>query len=152
KAVCVRLLLDVAEYAWSRGARLHAAHAAWAVTTLIDRNFDDHPFIAEVMLHRLYYLSGPVLGWALDKIGSGMGGYLFRDASRLLRAIDDLAAERPAVASAVAAPIRFLAPQTDGAYLERLAMVSTLRTAAARRAALSHLIPPQAMASSTVAS
>src|SRR5262249_31844422 len=105
KAVCLKVLLDVAEYAWSRGATEYAVNATWAVSTLIDRNFDEHPFIGEVMLHRLHYLSGPVLGWALDQIGSGMGGYLFKDAERLIRFVDDLAAERPAIASVVGAPI-----------------------------------------------
>jgi hypothetical protein len=146
KAVCVRLLLDAAEYAWSRGAAEYAVNATWAVSTLIERNFEDHPFIGEVMLHRLYYLDGPVLGWALDKIGSGMGGYLFRDADRLIRFIDDLAIERPAIASVVAAPIRFLSPKTDSEYVARSALLPELKSPAAREATLRHLYPPESLA------
>ncbi|MCC6575078.1 MAG: hypothetical protein IT462_14975 [Planctomycetes bacterium] len=142
KAICVKLLIDVAEYAWGQGAAQYACHAAFAVSTLIDRNFDEHPFIGEVMLYRLYYLSGPVLGWALDKIGSGMGGYLFKDAGKLIRFVDDLANERPEIADAAVAPMRHLPTHTAGDYLSRLQLVESLKSRATRNAAILSLFAP----------
>jgi DNA-directed RNA polymerase subunit RPC12/RpoP len=43
KGVCVKTLIDAAEYAAVHGDRDYCCHALWAVNTLIGRNFPEHP-------------------------------------------------------------------------------------------------------------
>lgn len=94
KGVCVKTLIDAAEYAAANGVLAQAWPALWGVQTLIGRNFDEHPVIAQIVLYRLFYLNGPVLGWALDALRNTYlrGRY---PTEFLLRAIDEIGAERP---------------------------------------------------------
>lgn len=96
KGVCVKTLIDAAEYAAAHGARDYACQALWSVNTLIGRNFDEHPVIAQIVLYRLFYVTGPVLGWALYTMRSSYlrGRYPLEF---LIQAIDELSVERPQV-------------------------------------------------------
>jgi hypothetical protein len=96
KGVCVKTLIDAAEYAAVHGDRDYCCHSLWAVNTLIGRNFPEHPTIAEIVLYRLFYVTGPVLGWALYTMRESYlrGRYPWQT---LARAVDELAAERPDV-------------------------------------------------------
>jgi hypothetical protein len=96
KGVCVKTLIDAAEFAASHGAREYACQALWSVNTLIGRNFDEHPVIAQIVLYRLFYVTGPVLGWALYTMRSSYLRGRFPIAE-LVRAIDELSIERPQV-------------------------------------------------------
>ena len=96
KGVCVKTLIDAAEFAASHGARDYACQALWSVNTLIGRNFDEHPVIAQIVLYRLFYVTGPVLGWALYTMRSSYLRGRFPIAE-LVRAIDELSIERPQV-------------------------------------------------------
>lgn len=94
KGVCVKTLIDAAEYAAANGVPEQAWPALWGVQTLIGRNFDEHPVIAQIVLYRLFYLSGPVLGWGLSVLRESYlrGRY---PTEILLRAIDEINVERP---------------------------------------------------------
>ncbi|MHC4839346.1 MAG: hypothetical protein ACYTDT_00080 [Planctomycetota bacterium] len=94
QGVCVKTLIDTAEYAAANGAREYACQALWAVNTLIGRNFDEHPVIAQIVLYRLFYVTGPVLGWALDAMRSSYLRGRF-PTELLIHAIDELGHERP---------------------------------------------------------
>jgi hypothetical protein len=96
KGVCVKTLIDAAEYAAAHGARDYAANALWSVNTLIGRNFDEHPVIAQIVLYRLFYVTGPVLGWALYTMRSSYlrGRYPLEF---LVQTIDELSVERPQI-------------------------------------------------------
>jgi DNA-directed RNA polymerase subunit RPC12/RpoP len=96
KGVCVKTLIDAAEFAAAHGARDYACQALWSVNTLIGRNFDEHPVIAQIVLYRLFYVTGPVLGWALYTMRSSYlrGRYPLEF---LVRTIDELSIERPQI-------------------------------------------------------
>lgn len=96
KGVCVKTLIDTAEFAAAHGARDYACQALWAVNTLIGRNFDEHPVIAQIVLYRLFYVTGPVLGWALYTMRSSYLRGRF-PLEFLVQAIDELSIERPQV-------------------------------------------------------
>ncbi len=91
----MRLLLDAADAAARAGATEYAANALWAAHTIIERNYDEHPVVAQIMLYRLFYLSPVPMGWVLYVLRSGEGGYVFKDPYALLGFIDDCAFERP---------------------------------------------------------
>lgn len=91
----MKLLLDAADAAARSGAGDHAANALWAAHYIIERNYDEHPVVAQIMLYRLFYLSPVPMGWVLNVLRSGEGGYVFKDPYALLGFIDDCAFERP---------------------------------------------------------
>ncbi len=98
----MKLLLDSAEIAARAGDTVRAARACWGASTMIDRNFPQHSIIAEIVFYRMFYLSGPVLGWALNLLESGTGGYVFKDWKQVLEFADDCAFEAPDLVGIVA--------------------------------------------------
>ena len=135
----MKLLLDAADAAARAGAMDYAANALWAAHTLIERNYDEHPAMAQIMLYRLFYLSPTVMGWVLYVLQSGEGGYVFKDPYALLEFIDDCAFERPELVSFLAA--RPFAPEvTTRAELgERLAFINARLSKPVKAAALTAL-------------
>ncbi len=123
KGVCVKTLIDAAEYAASQGDRDYCCHALWAVNTLIGRNFDEHPTIAEIVLYRLFYVTGPVLGWALYTMRESYlrGRYPWQT---LARAIDELSAERPEVVPHMLECFYSTKAETPEDYRERVAIIT----------------------------
>lgn len=109
----MKLLLDAADAAARAGATDYAANALWAAHTIIERNYDEHPIIAEIMLYRLFFLSPTVMGWVLNVIRSGEGGIIFKDPYPLLEFIDDCAYEKPEL-------VAFLAKRPYAAYVTTL--------------------------------
>lgn len=135
----LKLLLDAADSAARAGAMDYAASALWAAHYIVERNYDEHPVISEIMLYRLFYLSPTVMGWVLQVFKSGEGGYVFSDPYALLEFMDDCAFERPELVSFLAT--RPFAPDvTSQAELaERLAFVEARQSKTARAAALTVL-------------
>ena len=144
----MKLLLDSADAAARAGAVDYAANALWAAHTIVERNYDEHPVIAEIMLYRLFYLSPTVMGWVLHVLQSGEGGYVFKDPYALLEFIDDCAFERPELVSFLST--RPYAPDvTDTSELrDRLGFIDRLVSKPAKAAALTALtnIAPEAPA------
>ena len=91
----LKLLIAAADAASRAGNLAYASHALWSAHYIIERNFNQHGAIAEILLYRLLYVSTPVLGWMLHEMSSGYGGYVFKDPLPLLEFIDDCAFERP---------------------------------------------------------
>ena len=119
KGVCVKTLIDAAEYAAANGMPEQAWPALWGVQTLIGRNFDEHPVIAQIVLYRLFYLNGPVLGWALSVLRESYlrGRY---PTEFLIRAIDELGAERPQVVQHLLDCLYTQKAETASEYRDRL--------------------------------
>ena len=119
KGVCVKTLIDTAEFAAAHGADEYACNALWAVNTLIGRNFDEHPVIAQIVLYRMFYVTGPVLGWALYTMRSSYlrGRYPLEF---LVRAIDELSIERPQVVQHLLDSIYTVASEDVAEFNQRL--------------------------------
>lgn len=135
----MKLLLDAADAAARTGAMDYAANALWAAHAIIERNYDDHPVIAQIMLYRLFYLSPTVMGWVLYVLQSGEGGYVFKDPYALLEFMDDCAFERPELVSFLAR--RPYAPDvtTRAELSERLPFIEARLSKPAKAAALNAL-------------
>lgn len=120
KAVCVKTLIDAAEYAAVQGARDYACHALWGVNTVIERNFKQHHVIAQIVLYRMFYVNGPVLGWALHTMRNGYvrGRYPWQT---LWQAIDELGADRPEVVPHLLDCFYVIPAESSDEYRERLA-------------------------------
>jgi hypothetical protein len=135
----MKLLLDAADAAARAGAIDYTANALWAAHYVIERNYDEHTVIAEIMLYRLFYLSPMVMGWVLYVIQSGEGGYVFKDPYALLEFIDDCAFERPELVSFLAK--RPYAPEvtTLAEMRERLKFIEARQSKPGKGAALAAL-------------
>jgi hypothetical protein len=132
----LKLLIAAADAA-SRANRLdYASHALWAAHYIIERNFSEHPIIAEIFLYRLLYVSPPVLGWMLHEMSSGYGGYVFKDPFPLLEFIDDCAFERPDLVAPLTACVRAPWAKNSGELSSRLQFVAARFSKAGQAAAL----------------
>ncbi|MEZ5991981.1 MAG: hypothetical protein R3E76_06480 [Planctomycetota bacterium] len=122
QGVCVKTLIDAAEHAAGSGRRDYACQALWAVGTLIGRNFEEIPVIAEIVLYRLFYVTGQVLGWALHTMRNS---YLYGrfPIEVLVRAIDEIAVERPEVVPYLLDCIYIGAPADEADFSRRLGFI-----------------------------
>lgn len=131
--ICLKPLLDAADAAWREGDRLRTGMALWAAQTLLGRNYPEHPGLAQIILYRLMYVSGPVLGWALRFL-QGQGGIGYRyPTDVLVRFIDDCAAEKPTLVPEIEKGI-YASPKSDGELRALLDLFGTLRTPEAKSA------------------
>jgi len=140
--VCVKLLIDVAEYAESEGDAEYASCALLGVNTLVARNYDDIPLIAAIVFYRLYDVTGIVLGWALNALKFGdLRARL--PAGLTIPVIDDLGEERPRLVPHVLDCLFMGAPETKEEYVERLGLISGSKGWGGRAAGLEILgVPP----------
>lgn len=141
KGVCVKTLIDAAEYAAAHGSPGLAWQALWGVQTLIGRNFPEHPVIAQIVLYRLFYLTGPVLGWALDALRNSYlrGRY---PTEFLLRAIDELGAERPSLVPHLLECLYIGQPETADEFRARLGWIRDAVSWGGKAAAFEMLYTP----------
>ena len=135
----MKLLLDAADAAARAGAVEYATNALWAAHYIIERNFDDHPTIGEIMLYRLFYLSPLPMGWVLKVISSGEGGYVFKNPYPYLEFLDDCVYERPELVSFLATRPHAPDVETAGEMLERARFIGGLSSKPAKSAALNAL-------------
>jgi hypothetical protein len=136
----MKLLLDAADAAARTGAPEHAANALWAAHYIIERNYDEHPIVAQIMLYRLFYLSPLPMGWVLYVLRSGEGGYVFKDPYALLEFIDDCAFERPDLVSYLAKRPYADEVADEEELARRLKFIEGLLSKAAKGAALTTLL------------
>lgn len=139
--LCMKRLLDAADVHGRHGDLERAGTALCAANTLIGRNFPDHPTIAAIVLYRLLYLDGPVLGWAIQFAqGHGGSGYRY-PAPMLLQFIDDCAVERPSLVPEIRRAFYDIRIENPGDYQARLDLYAQLATPEAK-ATLLRLLPP----------
>ena len=141
----LKLLLDAAELAHRRGDDDAATTALLAVNWIFQRNYPHHAVMGEILLHRMLYLSGPPLAFALLLARRRVTGTGFHYAAEtLLSFLDEAAVERPSLVPELARCFYVGLPKDEGEARARMAFFATLRSAAAREAALrEHLLPPE---------
>ena len=140
----LKMLLDAAELAHRRGDDDTATIALLAVNWIFQRNVGHHAVMGEILLHRMLYLSGPALAFALLLARRRVTGTGFHyPAETLLSFIDEAAVERPSLVPELARCFYVGLPKDEAECRGRMAFFATLRTSAAREAALrEHLLPP----------
>jgi ankyrin repeat protein len=142
--ICLKRLLDAADVLWQQGELDRASTALWAAGTLLGRNYPDHPTIAAIVLYRLLYLHGPVLGWAL-RLVRGQGGLSHRlPAETLLQFLDDCALERPSLVPEISRSFYDTRIENATDYGARIDLYKRLATPAAKAALLRILPSPPA--------
>lgn len=140
-AVCIKSLIDAAEFAAAQGAGEQACHALWGANNLIERNFPQIPVIAEIVLYRLFYVTGPVLGWALNALcNSYLRGRYPDDV--LQRACDELATERPEVVPHLLSSIYAKPAESAAEYRARVQAVRDAASWGGRAAGIELLGTP----------
>ncbi|HEX8915595.1 MAG TPA: hypothetical protein VF796_24795 [Humisphaera sp.] len=139
--VCLKPLLDAAEWAVRQGDFEYACACLWGVDMIFQRNFKDHEIMGQIILYRMLYLSGPVLAFALllaqRQVTST--GFHYRPET-LLHFMDDAAVERPAIVPELDKAFYCGHPASEGEFDHMLAVYRSLKTDAARSAALRHWI------------
>ena len=136
-------LLDAAELAHRRGDDDTATTALLAVNWIFQRNFPHHAVMGEILLHRMLYLSGPALAFALLLARRWVTGTGFHyPAETLLAFIDEAAVERPELVPELVRCFYVGLPKDEAECRQRMACFQTLRTPAAREAALREYLPP----------
>ena len=145
----LKLLLDTADYAGTRGAVKYACSALWGINTMIERNYAGRMRLAEIVLYRLLYLRGPVQAWAIELAKGQMGLGCRFPTPTLLHFIDDCAAERPELVPHIRECFYGGQASTEGDYVNRLAYLKQLHTPFAKASALEHLYAPPPDASDT---
>lgn len=137
-----KLLLDVAQWACEKGEVEYGCTALWAAGDILQRHYEEHDVLRQVLLYRILYLDGPVLGWAVRMINSQHGVNMRYPPDMLLRFVDEAAQERLEVAEAVAHPLseREAADQVE--YKARLERLASLQTVLGRSTALKMLHAP----------
>ena len=140
----LKLLMDVAQWASDQGAMEVACTALWGGSQILQRHYEEHPVLREVLLYRLLYASGPVLVWTLRMVQSRQGVAMRYPVEMLLHFFDEATLENALIADELATCIG--QPEASDAveFESRLSRFEGLRTPAARRLALSILGPPPA--------
>lgn len=140
--VCLKPLLDAADIAARQGALEYACTALWAANTLLGRNYPEHPVLAQIILYRTMYVTGPVLWWALRFIQGDDGiGYRY-PTDALLQFIDDCAAERPKLVPEIARAIYETDSDNESLYRKRLDLLQRLQSFEAKDVLLQKLPAP----------
>ncbi|GEM_PF-2421423 len=141
----LKLLLDAAELAHRRGDDDAATTALLAVNWIFQRNYPHHAVMGEILLHRMLYLSGPPLAFALLLARRRVTGTGFHYAAEtLLSFLDEAVVERPSLVPELARCFYVGLPRDEGEARARMAFFATLRSPAVRAAALrEHLLPPE---------
>jgi LSD1 subclass zinc finger protein len=139
-----KLLLDVAQWACRQRAIGYGCTALWAANQILQRHYEEHEVLRQVLLYRVLYLDGPVLGWAVQMITSQLGVAMRYPPDMLLRFVDEAALERPEVAIALSRGLSEEAAPDPAAYSLRLERLASLRSDLARTQALRMLQAPPA--------
>jgi len=115
------------------------------VNWIFQRNTPHHEVMGEILLHRMLYLSGPALAFALLLARRRVTGTGFHyGAETLLEFIDEAAVERPSLVPELARCFYVGLPKDEAECRARMALFAGLRSPAAREAALrEHLLPPE---------
>lgn len=137
-----KLLLDVAQWACQQGAVDYGCTALWGAGQILQRHYEEHDVLRQVLLYRVLYLEGPVLGWAVLMINSQLGVAMRYPPDMLLRFVDEAARERPEVAAALCQSLQEGEAPDGVAYQARLERLLSLQTSLARAQALRMLHAP----------
>lgn len=143
KAIGLKLLLDSATMAHKAGDLEQSVAACFAINWMLQRNYDEHPIISRILLHRMFYLSGPPLAFCVMFIHGQVSDVAFRyDSKTMLAFLDDAVVERPCLVPSLDHPRGFWGADAanEAEWGERLTFVETLRSDGARLAGWRHYL------------
>ena len=147
KAIGLKLLLDSAAMAYKAGDLEQSVAALFGINWMLQRNYPEHPIISQILLHRMFYLSGPPLAFCVMFMHGQVSDVAFRyDPRTTLAYLDDAVAERPCLVPSLDHERAFwCGPATDEQeWAERHAFVESLRIDEAKIAAWRwYLDPPE---------
>jgi len=148
--VCLKPLLDAAEFACRRGDFAYACWCLHGVNMIFQRNYPQHPIMGQIILYRMLYLTGPVLAFALLLAQRQFGIGFYYDAETLLHFMDDAAVERPSLLPELDKAFYVGWPADNAEFSKRFDVYDSLKTDASRASALRHYLrvpenasPPQ---------
>lgn len=145
KAIGLKLLLDSSMLAHTRGDHAQSVACLFAINWMLQRNYDEHPIISQILMHRMFYLSGPPLAFCVMFMHRQVSDVAFRyDPRTTLSFLDDAVAERPILVPSLDHERAFYAPDAADAkeWEDRLAFCRGLRSEEARLAAWKHYLRP----------
>jgi ankyrin repeat protein len=138
----LKLLLDVAQWACQQGAIEYGCTALWGAGQILQRHYEEHDVLREILLYRVLYLDGPVLGWTVLMINSQLGVAMRYPSDMLLRFVDEAAMERPEVAVAIKHSLGEEPAADQVTYRARLERLASLQTSLGKVTALEMLHAP----------
>ncbi|QOV89623.1 hypothetical protein [Humisphaera borealis] len=138
--VCLKPLLDAAEFACRRGEFEYACWCLHGVNLIFQRNYPQHPIMGQIILYRMLYLTGPVLAFAMLLAQRQFGIGFHYDAPTLLHFIDDAAVERPSLLPELDKSFYVGWPKDETEFRHRFDVYRSLKTDASRAAALRHYL------------
>lgn len=144
-ALGLKLLLDSAMLAHKAGDDAQSVTALFGINWMLQRNYDEHWIISQILMHRMFYLSGPPLAFCVMFMHGQVSDVAFRyDPKTTLAFLDDAVAERPILIQSLDHERAFWCGQAKdvGDWNDRWAFFQTLRTDEARLAAWKWYLGP----------
>ncbi len=139
--VCLKPLLDAAEYGVRKGDFEFASACLIGVNWIFQRRFEDHKIMGDIILYRMLYLTGPTLAFAFllaQRQVTGTGFHYSHET--LLSFIDDVAVERPTLVPEIDRSFYVGWPKDEGECRGRLDCYRQLQTDESRASALRHCL------------
>ncbi len=139
----VKILLDIAEHAASRGGAEYAQQALFGVQTAIDRAGNDIPVCDQILVNRLPYATGQTREWILKHLHLQFDVGYRHHLPFMLDLIDDMAAEKPDLVPLIENSMRRAGGASNGEqYRDWLRLLPRWRSDLTRRWALGALASP----------
>ncbi|MEZ6233844.1 MAG: hypothetical protein R3B68_06605 [Phycisphaerales bacterium] len=146
-AMGLKLLLDCSMLAYKAGDLRQSVAALFGINWMLQRNYPQHPIISQILMHRMFYLSGPPLAFCVMFMHGQVSDVAFRyDPRTTLSFLDDAVAERPCLVPSLDHERAFYCGRAEDEqeWAGRHAFVESLRTDEAKIAAWRwYLGPPE---------
>lgn len=149
-ALGLKLLLDSSMLAYKAGDLAQSVACLFSINWMLQRNYPEHPIISQILMHRMFYLSGPPLAFCVQFMHGQVSDVAFRyDPKTTLAFLDDAVAERPILVPSLDHERAFWCGHSasEADWNDRWAFYQTLRTDEARLAAWRHYLGPPEKAS-----
>lgn len=146
-AMGLKLLLDCSMLAYKAGDLRQSVAALFGINWMLQRNYPQHPIISQILMHRMFYLSGPPLAFCVMFMHGQVSDVAFRYDPRVtLSFLDDAVAERPCLVPSLDHERAFWCggAKDEQEWAGRHTFVESLRTDEAKIAAWRwYLWPPE---------
>jgi len=143
-ALGLKLLLDSSMLAHQAGDHAQSVACLFAINWMLQRNYPEHPIISQILMHRMFYLSGPPLAFCVMFMHGQVSVSFRYDPKTTLAFLDDAVAERPILIPSLDHEQAFWCGHARDVadWNDRFAFYDTLRTDEARLAAWKHYLGP----------
>lgn len=143
-AATVKLLLDIAEWADSKGLTEYCDEALIGVRTAIGRERNYRHVCNQILIHRIPYVREKIRQWILYHLNLEFDVGYTQHAPWMIELIDDMTTENPDLVPDIQNAMRRGKGTRDvDDYLTRLRQLKQLRHAAARQSSLESLGTPR---------